>query len=203
MLLKEDFAMKRLPVQCAAFYDEKFLSMPEAEALFTEIMAGFDVRDRRVRMLDNSEFIAETGVYMFADAELTSFDALPEVWGGRSPWPDSLARVRDRIEQQTGVNFQVARCVYYKDGSEGMGFHQDLPAYGPTSIIASLSLGAQREFVLRSVSDPAEQFSIDLAPGSLLLIGEGCQERYEHGVKKDAACRSPRLNLTFRKYGWG
>ena len=33
------------------------------------------------------------------------------------------------IEILLGIRFQVARCVYYQDGSEGMGFHTDLPAY--------------------------------------------------------------------------
>jgi alkylated DNA repair dioxygenase AlkB len=194
--------MKPLPIRCEAYYRANFLRGAEAEALFSEILSGFDVADRRVRMLDGTEHIAETGAYMFADPELTSFAALPEVWGQRSPWTESLARVRDRITRQTGVRFQVARCVYYKDGSEGVDFHRDLPAYGSTSAIASLSLGAERELVFRSTHDPAERFSIHLSPGSLLFIGEGCQELYEHALPRDERCGKPRLNLTFRKYGW-
>ncbi len=100
------------------------------------------------------------------------------------------------------MRFQVARCVYYRDGSEGVGFHRDLPAYGSTSVIASLSLGTEREFVFRSTSDPAERFAIRLASGSLLLMGEGCQELYEHGLSYNENCHEARLNLTFRKYGW-
>ncbi len=194
--------MKLLPIQCEAYYLADFLRGAEAEALFSEILYGFDVTDKRVRMFDGTEHIAKTGAYLFADPELTSFDSLPEVWGQRSPWTDSLALVRDHITRQTGVRFQVARCVYYKDGSEGVDFHRDLPAYGSTSAIASLSLGAEREFVFRSTSDTAERFSIHLSSGSLLFIGEGCQELYEHALPRDALCGKPRLNLTFRKYGW-
>lgn len=194
--------MRPLPIKCEAFYRADFLSGAEAEALFSEILSGFDVTDRRVRMFDGTEYIARAGAYMFADPELTSFEALPEVWGQRSPWTDSLTHVRDRITRQTGVRFQVARCVYYKDGSEGVDFHVDLPAYGTTSAIASLSLGAERKFVFRSTSDPAERFSINLSPGSLLYIGEGCQDLYEHALPRDERCGQPRLNLTFRKYGW-
>lgn len=194
--------MKSLPIQCKAFYRADFLTSPDADALFSEILAGFDVTNRRVRMPDGTEHIAETGSYIFADENLTSFDALPQVWGGRSPWTGSLRRVRDRIEEETGVRFQVARCVYYKDGSEGVDFHRDLPAYGSTGAIASLSLGAEREFVFRSTADPAERYSMRLLPGSLLFMGEGCQERYEHALPRDERCTKPRLNLTFRKYGW-
>lgn len=194
--------MKLLPIQCEAYYLADFLRGAEAEALFAEILSGFDVTDRRVRMIDGTEYISEAGGYIFADTELTSFEALPEVWGQRSPWPDSLALVRDRITRQTGIRFHVARCVYYKDGSEGVDFHTDLPAYGSTSAIASLSLGAEREFVFRGTSDTAERFSIRLSSGSLLFIGAGCQELYEHALPRDERCGKPRLNLTFRKYGW-
>lgn len=194
--------MKQLPLRCEAYYRADFLSGAEAEGLFSEIVSGFDVTDRRVRMFDGTEYVAKAGAYMFADPELTSFEALPEVWGQRSPWPDSLALVRERIAVQTGVRFRVARCVYYKDGSEGVDFHSDLPAYGSTSAIASLSLGAEREFVFRSTSDSAELFSIRLSPGSLLFTGDGCQELYEHALPRDECCTEPRLNLTFRKYGW-
>jgi alkylated DNA repair dioxygenase AlkB len=194
--------MNLLPPDSEAFYRADFLNDAEAEALFTEIVGGFDVTNKSVRMHDGSEFVAETGCYLFTDAELTSYQAIPEVWGGRSPWTESLADVRDRIKDVTGVHFRVARCVYYKDGSEGVDFHRDLPAYGTTDQIASLSLGVEREFVLRKLSDPDERFAIRLAPGSLLFMGAGCQDFYEHALPRDQLCREPRLNLTFRKFGW-
>ena len=57
-----------------------------------------------------------------------------------------------------------------------MGFHRDLPAYGDTSAIASLSLGAEREFIFRKTTNPDERFAIPLISGSLLFMGKGCQE---------------------------
>ena len=102
----------------------------------------------------------------------------------------------------TGVKFQVARCIYYQDGSEGVDFHQDLPAYGDTDEIVSLSRGAERDSVLRDVADSDDRFSIRLASGSLLFMGEGTQENYEHALPHDENCHQPRLNLTLSKYGW-
>jgi len=122
-------------------------------------------------MWDGSDYINQIGGVLFADPELTSLDALPEVWGRRAPWTHSLAAIRDRIADQTRAHFRVARCAYYEDGAAGTDFHADLPAYGSTSAIASLSLGAKREFAFRLAADP------------------------EH-------CHQPRINLTFRKYGW-
>ena len=194
--------MQSLPLNCQAFYHSGFLSEAEASALFDEITSVFDVTNKIVRMHDGSEHIAEAGSYIFADAELTSYNSLPEVWGGRSEWTVSLASIRDKITRETGVEFQVARCIYYHDGSEGVDFHRDLPAYGNTNEIASLSLGAEREFILRNISDPEDKYSIRLASGSLLFMGEGTQEHYEHSLPHDENCHSARLNLTFRKYGW-
>lgn len=194
--------MEPLPIDCEASYCHNFLSPIEASALFKEIVGGYDVTNKVTKMADGSEHVAETGVYIFADTELTSFDTLHEVWGGRSVWPGTLEDVRDRIEDVTGVRFPVTRCVYYRDGSEGMGFHTDLPAYGSTDSIASLSLGAEREFVFRSLANSNETFTIALASGSLHFMGDHCQQRYQHGLPRSNDCVEPRLNVTFRKYGW-
>lgn len=193
--------MESLPLDCDVKYWKCFLDPAEAEQLFEELSGQYNLTNRIVKMADGSEHEAETGVFLFADAELTSYEAFPEVWGGRSEWPASLAVVRDRIESEIGIRFPVARCVYYRDGNDGMEFHTDLPAYGSTDSIASLSLGAQRKFAFRSLMDTQDIYTFTLATGSLLYMGEYCQKRYEHGVPR---CEStePRINLTFRKYGW-
>jgi alkylated DNA repair dioxygenase AlkB len=195
-------AKTHLPLDCEAFYDPVFLTSEESKTLFSEITGRYDIFSKTIRMHDGSEFTAETSSYLFADSELTSFDAFAEVWGARSPWPDFLRPVKQRIEETTGHQYQVARCVYYQDGNEGMGFHQDLAAYGPTNAIASLSLGAKRDFVFRSVSDPGHMHRLSLEDGSLLFMGEHCQDRYEHAVPYSPHCLAPRLNITFRKYGF-
>lgn len=191
-----------LPLNCEAYYWDDFLSSKSAIKLFNEIRASYPVCNKRIMMSDGSEHISETGSYLFTDTNLTSFDSIPEVWGGRSSWTNSLSMIRDKINVMTGVHFHVARCVFYQDGNDGMGFHRDLPAYGSTSHIASLSLGAEREFVFRRIADPKEHYSIILSSGSLLFMGKGCQDLYEHALPKNQICNSARLNLTFRKYGW-
>ena len=170
--------------------------------MFDEITGNYDVTSKGVPMADGTVYIAETAAFLFADAELVSHDMFSAVWGGRAPWPEKLARVRDRIAEATGIRFEVARCVYYRDGTEGMGFHVDDPAYGTTEVIASLSLGAEREFGLRSLTDPNDEFRIKLAHGSLLCMGKHCQARYKHALFRSDSCTEPRINLTFRRYGW-
>ena len=64
------------------------------------------------------------------------------------------------------------------------------------------ALGQQRPFVFRRRDDHDDTFDIELENGSLLLMGEHCQDRYEHALPVDATRAGPRINLTFRALGW-
>ena len=64
------------------------------------------------------------------------------------------------------------------------------------------SLGADREFAFRARNDPGDEYRLVLKSGSLLTMGEHCQERYEHALPLDPACASPRISLSYRPYGW-
>lgn len=194
--------MEPLPLDCVASYRSDFLSSAEARSLFEEIVEGYEVTNKMIPMAGGGGYESEMGIYMFCDEELTALEKLPEAWGARSPWPEFLRSIRDRIAGETGIRFEVARCLYYRDGSEGMDFHSDAPAYGTTDTIASLSLGCEREFVFRKTGDPSETYRIRLASGSLLFMGENCQQRYEHGVPRGSENNAPRINLTFRRFGW-
>ncbi|CAD7959202.1 unnamed protein product [Amoebophrya sp. A25] len=64
--------------------------------------------------------------------------------------------------------------------------------------IASISLGASRDFLLRSVTQREDRLHLRLHSGSLLLMQNACQHQYVHCVPREKGCKSPRLNLTFR-----
>ena len=42
-------------------------------------------------------------------------------------------------------------------------------------------------------------YTLDLAHGSLLVMGKGCQENYMHSLLKDPKYKLPRINITFRE----
>jgi hypothetical protein len=194
--------MKTISADCHLTFQADFLTSKEAQTLYDELINDFDITNKVIPMVDGSEFIAETGSYFFMDEELTSFDCFSRVWGGRAPWTKRLAKLRDNIEKETGIRFHVARCIYYLNGNEGVDFHSDLPAYGATKYIASISLGAEREFILRKKGCHDDTFKLNLPSGSLLFMGEGCQESYEHTLPRDKNCKEARINLTFRRYGY-
>ena len=67
--------------------------------------------------------------------------------------------------------------------------------------IASFSLGAERDFVLKHADrneNKLEPVKILLRPGTLLLMFAPTNELWVHGIPARAACKHPRINLTFR-----
>ena len=110
-------------------------------------------------------------------------------------WIDQL---REQIEIQSGERFNRALVNYYRDGSDSVDWHaDDEKALGPAPVIASVSLGAERVFQLRH-NLSREKLSISLPHGSLLLMGAGIQQHWQHRLAKVGDLQEPRVNFTFR-----
>lgn len=116
------------------------------------------------------------------------------------PWPPALARLRVRLQEELDQPFNSVLANRYRDGRDAMGWHSDdEPELGPQPLVASLSLGAVRRFVLRRRDDPARRLALDLAPGSLLLMGGHTQRHWKHALPRTARAVGERINLTFRQ----
>jgi alkylated DNA repair dioxygenase AlkB len=89
----------------------------------------------------------------------------------------------------------------YRDGCDSVGFHaDDEPELGPTRddvVIASLSLGSLRRFVLKHVRD-GRRLCYELGGGSLLCMRGRTQQRWVHALPKTAKPIGPRINLSYR-----
>ena len=115
-----------------------------------------------------------------------------------NPWTESLASVRDLVQEKSGSTFNFVLCNFYPNGKAGLGWHtDDEPDMVPMSTIASVSLGAERRFLLRSGSEGPVVLDRILNHGSLLLMEGRTQLDYQHSVPKCSAL-GPRINLTFR-----
>jgi alkylated DNA repair dioxygenase AlkB len=117
-----------------------------------------------------------------------------------SGWPLPLHAIRRRVEQVAGAAFNGVLLNRYRDGNDSMGRHADAEAeLGPNPVVASLSLGAVRTFVLRHRTS-REKHALDLAHGSLLLMGGTLQHRWVHELPKTSEPVGERINLTFRHF---
>ena len=111
------------------------------------------------------------------------------------PWMELLRR---RVERQTGNCFNRTLVNYYRDGQDSVDWHaDDERELGPEPIIASVSLGQERAFLLRHKTTK-ERLKINLPHGSLMMMGPGIQEHWHHSVAKDKNIVGPRINFTFR-----
>ena len=115
------------------------------------------------------------------------------------PWHPALLPLRDQLTAFCGHAFNSVLLNRYRDGDDGMGWHSDNePELGPAPVIASLSLGAARRFLLRRRDDHAKKAEVLLDHGDLLVMGGQTQRHYQHSLPKSARPLAERLNLTFR-----
>jgi alkylated DNA repair dioxygenase AlkB len=116
------------------------------------------------------------------------------------PWTALLANLRARVEGAACARFNSVLLNYYRGQDDRMGLHSDdEPELGKNPIIGSLSLGAERTFILRHKKRrDLGPFRMRLASSSLLLMKGETQHRWKHGVEKEVRACGPRVNLTFR-----
>lgn len=117
-----------------------------------------------------------------------------------NPWTDALLAIRATVVALCGRPFSGVLVNCYRDGLDSVGWHSDdEPEWGPDPVIASVSLGATRDFMLRHRSDGhIPPVKIALTHGSLLVMGPGTQTAWQHQLPKRRRVTEPRINLTFR-----
>lgn len=118
------------------------------------------------------------------------------------PWTAVLSALRARVEEAAAHSFNSVLLNYYRDGNDSVGFHaDDEKELGENPVIASVSLGATRLFVLRPVRKhrDARAVRIALRGGSLLVMGGATQHAWRHSLPKQPGEVGARINLTFRR----
>lgn len=102
---------------------------------------------------------------------------------------------------------QMSLFHRYKDGRDHMGEHRDdEKELDPACPIASVSLGAVRDFVFRhrDARGGAKRrhiapVTVELGHGSLLLMNPPTNKYWYHSLPVRLKVRTPRINLTFRR----
>ncbi len=116
------------------------------------------------------------------------------------PWTEPLQAVRVQLTDELGTPFNSVLANRYRSGSDCMGWHSDdEPELGARPVIASISLGATRRFVLKHRHDPSIKAAIALEHGSLLVMRGDTQRFYRHCLPRTAIPVAERINLTFRQ----
>jgi alkylated DNA repair dioxygenase AlkB len=116
-------------------------------------------------------------------------------------WFPLLLEIKARVEDVVGSSFNTVLLNYYRDHQDSMGFHSDdEPELGLRPVIASVSLGEERTFVMKHKSSKlVRPVHLRLPSGSLLLMKGDTQMHWKHGIPKQIRPCGPRINLTFRR----
>ncbi|KAL4750558.1 hypothetical protein BDW72DRAFT_213333 [Aspergillus terricola var. indicus] len=125
------------------------------------------------------------------------------------PIPECLDKLRQAVEAAVGDGSSYNFCLvnYYATGDDSISYHSDDERFlGPNPSIASISLGAQRDFLMRhkpsqapGVSNQPLKFS--LASGDMVVMRGETQSNWLHSIpkRKGAEAQKGRINITFRK----
>ena len=114
------------------------------------------------------------------------------------PWHSALLDIKARCEGITGSSFNSVLANLYRTGDDSMGFHADNePELGDMPVIASVSLGATRNFDFTH-NTTKQKVRIELTHGSLLIMQGNTQTHWKHGINKTKRVKMPRINLTYR-----
>ncbi|KAL8388374.1 hypothetical protein RB595_009286 [Gaeumannomyces hyphopodioides] len=131
------------------------------------------------------------------------------------PIPKCLDDLRVACEAATGCEFNFCLVNYYATGADSISFHSDDERFlGPNPAIASLSLGAQRDFLLKhkpvapgagdstGKDSEATQLKLALASGDMILMRGKTQANWLHSIPKRTGKNQldgGRINITFRR----
>lgn len=185
-----------LPGAELIFYPS-WLPLNEADALLAALSAQIVWETHRIRMFGRevdsprlSSWIGDPGAaYRYSG---TRFEP--------NPWPAALAIARARLSNELGVAFNSVLANRYRDGRDSMGWHSDAEReLGAQPVIASISLGATRRFVLKHRHDGRLKRAFSLPHGSLLVMRGQSQQNYRHALPRTAKPVGERINLTFRR----
>ena len=130
-----------------------------------------------------------------------------------TPFTPFVRSLKVQVEKLCGgVAFNSAHLNLYNDGTEHVSWHtdQDVALYGDSPTIASVSFGAEREFVLRRMvgvpysaswrpCEPREHLRYVLRDGDVLVMRGATQRYFEHALLKAGhTTYGSRVNITFR-----
>jgi alkylated DNA repair dioxygenase AlkB len=189
--------LRALPLADADLaWDPQFLDAAGADRAFAAVRDGVAWERHRIRLFGRELDVPRLSCWIGdpqAHYRYSGSDFEPR------PWPPALLALRAGIEATCGTAFNSVLANRYRDGRDSMGWHSDdEPELGPAPVIASLSLGATRRFLLRHRRDANARLALELGPGSLLVMRGPTQANYRHALPRTARPVGERINLTFR-----
>lgn len=185
-------------------YEASWMAADEADALLALLLATEPWTQRA---------IVAGHVEVMQPRLMSWAGALPYAYSGQTleprPMPPVLEALTARVAAACGAPFNHVVLNRYRHGRDKVGVHADNEwQLGRDPLIAALSLGVTRDFVLvpndKRIRKKKKRFPLE--HGSLLVMGGRIQHTWKHSVPGDTSVTGERVNLTFRELkgppGW-
>lgn len=122
-------------------------------------------------------------------------------WPAPLALPAAVAAARDALGARYRTAFDRVAVNLYRTGRDSVAWHGDrVRLMQADPIVATVSLGARRRFLLRPRGGGRATLALRLGGGDLLVMGGACQHDFEHAVPK-VAHSGARMAITFRHSG--
>ncbi|HHI5410163.1 TPA: alpha-ketoglutarate-dependent dioxygenase AlkB [Vibrio metoecus] len=172
----------------------QFLALPQADEALTQLKTELNWQQKSIRLF--GKCVLQPRLIAWYGDEDYRYSGLTL---SAHPFPERLAQLKMQCEEAAQTRFNSVLANLYRDGQDSMGWHQDNePELGTNPIIASLSLGESRRFLLRHKQDPALKIECELSHGDLLIMAGTTQHCWQHAIPKTRQTKQLRINLTFR-----
>lgn len=203
--LRGELARIDLPLGAFVDLEASWLSEPEAVALQDALTRELAWEQRHIVLF---------GKRIMQPRLIAWMGELPYRYSGQTlpprAWPSSVLSVLEplctRVNGAARTPFNHVLVNRYRDGNDSMGYHSDdEPELGDDPVVACVSLGRSRRFVLKSRSGGQQPVALVLESGSLLVMGGTCQRHYRHAILRERepsnelAAPRERISLTFRR----
>jgi len=173
--------LERLELDHGAWVDYLPHWLAGHEAVYQDLVSSADWKHERRLMYDR----------------IVDVPRLTAAAPAHGPGARLLQNLSATLSGNYGVTFKGISLAWYRDGKDSVAPHGDrIGRHGGDTVVAIVSVGAPRRFVLRPVAGGR---SLVFSPGwgDLLAMGGSCQRTWLHGVPKLVRA-SPRISIQFR-----
>jgi alkylated DNA repair dioxygenase AlkB len=186
-----------------------YLNSVEAQALFDHLMSLAPWVHSEVQMYGKTVPTPRLQSWMATPGTQASLYQ-NAAKNGPIPWTRPILKIKHDLERRLGnrCRFNYVLLNLYRDGKDSITWHADNEASGfsehngQKNIVASLSLGQARRFLMRHKTKhrtgEVQPIEYLLTSGSVLVMDGTTQTHWLHSVPKDPKITQPRINLTFR-----
>ena len=174
-----------------------FFEALESDQIFEELVSGINWRQDKIKMFGKEFDLPRLTAWYGDEGKSYKYSGITM---NPAPWIPILLLIKERIEKVVNIKFNSVLLNLYRHGQDHMSWHSDdEPELGENPVIASVSFGETRRFLLKHKYDKnLAKVEVILNNGSLLIMQGSTQHFWQHRIAKTAKKINPRINLTFR-----